>query len=127
MNRRQAILAAIASCVVGGAWGQSYPTRSIKLIVPFAAGGSTDIIARMVAEPMRKELGQVVVVENIGGAAGALGTMQVAQGPADGDTLAVATVSTMIVYSATRANPLAALKGTPRTGTPVWSPTMDSP
>lgn len=105
MNRRQAILAAIASCVVGGAWGQSYPTRTIKLIVPFAAGGSTDIIARLVAEPMRKELGQVVVVENVGGAAGALGTMQVAKGPADGYTLAVATVSTMIVYSATRANP----------------------
>jgi tripartite-type tricarboxylate transporter receptor subunit TctC len=90
---------------VGGAWGQSYPTRSIKLIVPFAPGGSTDIIARLVAEPMRKELGQVVVVENVGGAAGALGTMQVAKGPADGYTLAVATVSTMIVYSATRANP----------------------
>jgi tripartite-type tricarboxylate transporter receptor subunit TctC len=105
MNRRQAILAAIVSCVVGGAWAQSYPTRSIKLIVPFAPGGSTDIIARLVAEPMRKELGQVVVVENVGGAAGALGTMQVAKGAADGYTLAVATVSTMIVYSATRANP----------------------
>ena len=107
MNRRQAILAAIASCiVVGGAWAQSsYPTRPIRVIVPFAAGGSTDIIARLVAEPMRKELGQPVIVENVGGAAGALGTMQVAKGTPDGYTLAVATVSTMIVYSATRANP----------------------
>lgn len=106
MNIRKAILAAIASCIaIGGAWAQSYPTRTIKLIVPFSAGGSTDIIARLTAEQMRKELGQVVVVENIGGAAGALGTMQVAQAAPDGYTLAIATVSTMIVYGATRANP----------------------
>jgi tripartite-type tricarboxylate transporter receptor subunit TctC len=91
--------------IVGGAWAQSYPTRTIKLIVPFSAGGSTDIIARLTAEQMRKELGQTVIVENVGGAAGALGTMQVAQAAPDGYTLAIATVSTMIVYGATRANP----------------------
>ena len=106
MKGWKAIAAALAaSLAVGGAWAQGYPTRSIKLIVPFAPGGSTDIIARLVAEPMRKELGQAVVVENIGGAAGALGTMQVARGQADGYTLAIATVSTMIVYGATRAKP----------------------
>jgi tripartite-type tricarboxylate transporter receptor subunit TctC len=106
MKGWKAIAAALAASVaVGGAWAQGYPTRSIKLIVPFAPGGSTDIIARLVAEPMRKELGQAVVVENIGGAAGALGTMQVARGQADGYTLAIATVSTMIVYGATRAKP----------------------
>jgi tripartite-type tricarboxylate transporter receptor subunit TctC len=102
----RAILVAIASCaVVSGAWADGYPSRPIKLIVPFAPGGSTDIIARLVSEPMRKELGQPVIVENIGGAAGALGTMQVARAEPDGYTLAIATVSTMIVYSATRAKP----------------------
>ena len=106
MNRWKSTLAAIASCIlVGGAWAQPYPTRTIKLIVPFAAGGSTDIIARLTAEQMRKEMGQTVIVENVGGAAGALGTMQGAQAAPDGYTLTVATVSTMIVYSATRSNP----------------------
>ena len=106
MNRWKATLAAIASCVfIGGTWAQTYPTRTIKLIVPFSAGGSTDIIARLTAEQMRKELGQTVIVENVGGAAGALGTMQVAQAAPDGYTLAIATVSTMIVYGATRLHP----------------------
>ena len=106
MNRRAALLAAVASCfIIGGASAQSYPTRTIKLVVPFAAGGSTDIIARLTAEQMRKELGQTVIVENVGGAAGALGTQQVANATPDGYTLAIATVSTMIVYGATRAKP----------------------
>jgi tripartite-type tricarboxylate transporter receptor subunit TctC len=82
-----------------------YPTRTIKLIVPFAAGGSTDIIARLAAEQMRKELGQVVVVENVGGAAGALGTMQAMNATPDGYTLLIATVSTMIVYPAAHPKP----------------------
>ena len=106
INRFKVTLAAIASCIfIAGAWAQSYPTRTIKLIVPFSAGGSTDIIARLTAEQMRKELGQTVIVENVGGAAGALGTMQVAQAAPDGYTLAIATVSTMIVYGATRSQP----------------------
>jgi tripartite-type tricarboxylate transporter receptor subunit TctC len=105
MNRWKAVLAVVASCAAIGAWAQPYPSRTIKLIVPFSAGGSTDIIARLTAEQMRKEMGQVVVVENVGGAAGALGTMQVANAAPDGYTLGIATVSTMIVYGATRAQP----------------------
>jgi tripartite-type tricarboxylate transporter receptor subunit TctC len=74
-------------------------------VVPFAAGGSTDLIARLTAEQMRKELGQPVVVENVGGAAGALGTMQVMNATPDGYTLLIATVSTMIVYPAAHPKP----------------------
>lgn len=106
MNRWKATLAAIASCIlVSSAWAQAYPSRTIRLIVPFAAGGSTDIIARLTAEQMRKELGQTVVVENVGGAAGALGTAQGAAAAPDGYTLTVATVSSMIVHAATRSRP----------------------
>src|SRR6187401_791112 len=101
MNRK-GIFAAIAACVFAAGAQAQYPTRTIKLVVPFSAGGSTDIIARLTAEQMRKELGQTVIVENVGGAAGALGTQQVAQATPDGYTLAIATVSTMIVYGATR-------------------------
>ena len=106
MKHWKAMLAAIAcGLFAASAWAQSYPTRAIKLVVPFSAGGSTDIIARLTAAHLTKEFGQAVVVENVGGAAGALGTQQVAQSTPDGYTLAIATVSTMIVYGATRANP----------------------
>ena len=96
---------AISCATAAGAWAQSYPSRTIRLVVPFSAGGSTDLIARITAEQMRKELGQVVVVENVGGAAGALGTMQVMNSTPDGYTLLIGTVSTMIVYPAAHPKP----------------------
>ena len=106
MKTWKTLIAAVATCAVAAtAWAQSYPTRTIKLIVPFSAGGSTDIIARLTAEQMRKELGQTVVVENVGGAAGALGTMQGMNAAPDGYTLVIATVSTMIVYPAAHPKP----------------------
>ncbi|HUQ28515.1 MAG TPA: tripartite tricarboxylate transporter substrate binding protein [Usitatibacter sp.] len=102
----KSILAIAATCAVAlTASAQSYPTRPVKLIVPFSAGGSTDIIARLTAAQLGKELGQAVVVENVGGAAGALGTMQVMNAAPDGYTLAIATVSTMIVYPAAHPKP----------------------
>ena len=104
------LLALVASFAVAAtAWAQ-YPTRSIKLIVPFAAGGSTDIIARLTAVQLGKELGQPIVVENVGGAAGALGTMQAMNAAPDGYTLLIATVSTMIVYPAAHPKPQYALE-----------------
>lgn len=106
MKILKTLIAAVAACAVAAsAWAQSYPTRTIKLIVPFSAGGSTDIIARLTAEQLRKELGQTVVVENVGGAAGALGTMQGMNANPDGYTLLIATVSTMIVYPAAHPKP----------------------
>lgn len=105
MNRRNVLIAgASLFALAGTSWAQSsWPNRPVKLIVPFSAGGSTDIIARLFAQALTQELGQPAVVENVGGAAGALGTMQVARGQADGYTLAIATVSTMIVYPAAHA------------------------
>ena len=105
MRTWKSVLAAIAAFAVAAASAQQYPSRTIRLIVPFAAGGSTDIIARLTAEQLRKELGQTVVVENIGGAAGALGTMQGKNAQPDGYTLLIATVSTMIVYPAAHPKP----------------------
>ena len=106
MKSWKSLLAIIASCAIAAsAFAQSYPSRAIKLIVPFSAGGSTDIIARLTAAQLTKDLGQTMVVENVGGAAGALGTMQAMNAAPDGYTLLIVTVSTMIVYPAAHPKP----------------------
>jgi len=103
----KAALAAVVVSLVGfgTASAQSWPSRPIKMIVPFAPGGSTDIIGRLSADQLTRDLGQPVIVENVGGAAGAIGTMQVERAPADGYTLGIATVSTMVVYQSAQAKP----------------------
>ena len=88
LTRRCALgLVACAVLFSGAASAQEFPTRVIKMVVPYPAGGPTDAIARIVAEEMRRSLGQNVVVENIAGASGAIGTRAVAKADPDGYTI----------------------------------------
>lgn len=89
-----AVLCAILSVVAGPAVAQAWPTKPIKVIVPFAAGGATDTIGRFMAERLSKEVGQAVVVENRAGANGAIGAEFVARADPDGYTLLAVTAGT---------------------------------
>jgi tripartite-type tricarboxylate transporter receptor subunit TctC len=100
MNAR-AILA-VAVCAAAAlhapvALAQAWPTKPLRLMVPFPPGGSTDIVARIVAQKMGERLGQSIVIENRGGAGGTIGTAQVAKAAPDGYSLTVASTSTHVV------------------------------
>jgi tripartite-type tricarboxylate transporter receptor subunit TctC len=79
----------------------TYPSKTITMIVPFVAGGSTDLIGRLVAEGLRTVLGQPVVVENRGGAGGSVGTVAIAKAAPDGYTIGMGTASTLAINPAT--------------------------
>lgn len=79
--------AAAIALISASAGAQTYPERTITMVVPFSAGGPTDTVARLVAESMSKDLGQQIVVENVGGAGGTLGAGRVAEADPDGYTI----------------------------------------
>ncbi|WEZ82573.1 tripartite tricarboxylate transporter substrate binding protein [Rhizobium sp. 32-5/1] len=96
---RRAGLALGISLLASAAFGmpaqaQSFPDRPVTLVIPFAAGGSTDVVGRIIAQKMSDELGQQVVVQNVGGAGGSLGAANVARADPDGYTILMATVAT---------------------------------
>lgn len=76
-----------SALMIGTVHAQSWPTKPIKFIVPYPPGGGTDVIARIVQEPLAKELGQQVIIDNRGGAGGSIGSALAAQSPSDGYTV----------------------------------------
>lgn len=94
--RKSFIAAALAACLgwVGAAQAQNYPNRPITLIIPFAAGGPTDVLGRAMGQKLGEILGQTVVVENVGGAGGMLGGARLAKAAPDGYTIGLGTVGT---------------------------------
>jgi tripartite-type tricarboxylate transporter receptor subunit TctC len=91
----------VSACLVVAATGtlhaQEYPSRPITLVVPYAAGGGNDVMARIVAEKMSKVLGQQIVIENKGGAGGSIATRQVAKSAPDGYTLGLGGTGTLAI------------------------------
>ncbi len=111
--RLPALIAAgllFAGAFASNAWSQDYPNRSITVIVPFPAGGPSDVVARIVTDQMGRTLGQTMVIENVGGAGGVIGSGRVATAQADGYTLLAGSmgshVAAPVLTQGLRYNPL---------------------
>jgi tripartite-type tricarboxylate transporter receptor subunit TctC len=103
---RRFLLAVLLCCVLPAAAQEPYPSKPVRIVVPYAPGGATDIIARIVAQRLTESLGQTFLVENRPGATGNLALESVAKAPADGYTLLVGNVSTNAINENTFAHTL---------------------
>ncbi len=92
----RAIALGVACLVSGSAFGQQYPNKPVKIIIPFPAGGVTDLAGRLIAQKLSERLGQQFYIENIGGAGGNLGMAQVARAPGDGYTVLLSSSSVTV-------------------------------
>src|SRR5262249_37765945 len=111
MRRASYVLMLVAAFAGGTAWAQdkpdatsAFPTRPVRIIVPFPAGGPTDILSRVVAQRMSEDWGQAVIVENRPGANTAIGAHEVAKPSPDGYTLLAAMDTTLVLNPATTKN-----------------------
>jgi tripartite-type tricarboxylate transporter receptor subunit TctC len=89
-----AVALALAASAVDGALSQTYPTRSMSMVIPFAAGGPTDVLGRILGQRMSQALGQQIIVENVTGAGGTLGAARVAKAAPDGYTMVMGNLGT---------------------------------
>src|SRR5690349_14145778 len=109
---KRALLLILALSFGNFSWGQAYPSRPVRLVVGFAPGGAADFVARTLAEPLGRALGQPIVVDNKPGAGSSIAADNVAKSPADGYSMLIASPSSILV------NPLL-------TPTPGFQPLRD--
>jgi tripartite-type tricarboxylate transporter receptor subunit TctC len=100
MNKALLVVGCILAAATGNAFGQAYPSRPITLIVPFAAGGPTDTIARIMGERIRVAVGQPVIIENVSGAGGSIGVTRVVRAAPDGYTIGIGHLGTHVINGA---------------------------
>ena len=100
MRRFVSAAAALFACFAASAQAQTFPSKPITIIVPFAAGGPSDVLARVIGEKMRASLKETVVIENVTGAAGTIGVTRAVRSPADGYTISFGHLGTHVVNGA---------------------------
>src|SRR5471030_2905881 len=105
-----ASIAAIVSWIPSGVSAQDYPNKPVRVIVPYAAGGGADLLARLVGQQLGERLKQTVIVENQGGGSNTIGMRTVAASPKDGYTLGLATPVFVMTSSLMKSQPYDALK-----------------
>jgi tripartite-type tricarboxylate transporter receptor subunit TctC len=91
------ILTAVLLSVAGAAYAQEYPTKAVRMVVPFAPGGASDVVGRLLQPALSKELGQQVLIDNRAGASGNIGVEVAARAPADGYTILLGNIGTMAI------------------------------
>ena len=124
MIKAMIAIALAAGCAIGGANAQDFPSRPVTILVPLAPGGSTDTIARIIAEGMRPHLGQPVIVENSPGAGGSTGVIRVARAAPDGYTVQIGQWGTNVASGAVYNLPIDLLKDLEPVGLISTQPSM---